>query len=149
MSLIDLTFALLRNLTGLKRLEVVLHGDLTRRIRTPGRMGGSVYTWFIRNANPGRIPGMKALFALRGIEEIRVRDLQLEEHLRKAKRNPSPPDFADYMICSLDDCHVQLGKVLEHFNLVLMDAQEGNVNHELLEDDAWHMQEVFPASESA
>ncbi|KAK4545967.1 hypothetical protein LTR36_002531 [Oleoguttula mirabilis] len=138
MSMVELTFALLKKLTGLKRLEVVLHGELARKITC--RYWWSGYS-NIHHANPAMIPGMKALFDLRGVEDIQIRDLILENSLEDAKKSKEYPTFNPNTAKANT---ITISRALEHFNAALSEAQHGRVNRELLEDNMWQTQDEFP-----
>ncbi|KAK5116871.1 hypothetical protein LTR85_009131 [Meristemomyces frigidus] len=142
MSLIEMTFGMLRRLTGLQRLEVVMHGELCNKIVRRYWAGG----YSMSSANPALIPGMKALFELRGLKNISVRDATLEARMEGAKMDASYPVLAAGTVKA---CVVKLTQALEHFNSALRDAQDGRVNRELLEDNKWHIRYVFPTLKEA
>ncbi|KAM3416663.1 hypothetical protein BST61_g8254 [Cercospora zeina] len=134
----ELTAALLRDFTGLKKLQIIMFSQLTGKIR------GSSYPdhgWKMDRANPALVPGMKGLFSLRNVQEIKVRDIHLEEMYETAKKDKGFPNFEaqsrSYQV-------VKLTAALEHFNKALLDAQKGRVNLELLEDNGWHTWDDFP-----
>ena len=87
------------------------------------------------------MPGIKLLFSLRGIDDIRVLDTDLDKKMVELKKEKSYPDFAKN---SAEECYVKLSNVLEHLNAALLDAQNGKVNKKLLVDNEWHMRDVFP-----
>jgi len=97
------------------------------------------------DGNPSALAGMKVLFALRGISDISVHDPELEKLIIKSKESPDWPKFS---VGTKQYCHVKLERILEHFNIALADAQVGKVNRKLLEDDEWHVKEVFPTIET-
>ncbi|KAK3075013.1 hypothetical protein LTR53_002048 [Teratosphaeriaceae sp. CCFEE 6253] len=140
MSLAELTLAQLCRFTGLRRLEIILHGELYNKI-TFQRWGRSFH-----KANPARIPGLKGLFDLRGLTSISVRDEVLERRIEMAKEDPEYPNFA---ALSNEACVLKLAKALRHFNAALVQAQQGNVVQAILDDDLWHTRDPFPSLEKA
>ncbi|KAF2171831.1 hypothetical protein M409DRAFT_18065 [Zasmidium cellare ATCC 36951] len=144
--LIDITFPLLHQLTGLRRLHVVMKSQLhetTLRQGWPKTSGG----WMARSnlrlgdANPNLIPGIKHLFNLRGVTDIKIRDVELEKKVAETEKQPSYPDFwenTDHWVV------MQLSRVFEHFNLALAAAQSGDFNDEVLTSKDWHTKETFP-----
>lgn len=135
----DLTFPLLRQLSGLQNLEVIMHGELGHKIV-------KAFRWqprcSIDGANPGLIPGIKYLSDLRGIRDIKLRCSILEAKHEDALNHTAFPDFsAD----SEHACAIKLAAALDHFNAALRKAQEGKVSQELLQDNKWHTRDIFPA----
>lgn len=146
--LADLTFPLLRKLIGLRKLHVIMmsgpheHG-LRRSWYQPSLRGMIRMT--SDGANPAQIPGMRELFGLRGLTDLKVRDLQLEKKLEELKKDKAYPKFPR----SGDDAKVlRLTEAYEHFNAALADAQLGQVNKRLLEDEQWQWWDVFPTMDS-
>lgn len=137
-----LTFPLLKQLTGLRRLHVLLRHELEQLIFRP-RWSSSL-NWKIEEANPVLLPGLRVLFSLRGITDIVVRDLELEKEFEKLKKDVEYPRFAEM---SKKACVVQITRALEHFNTAIAGAQKGMVNQKLLDDPKWHMKSVFPVME--
>ena len=136
---IDLTMPLLRQLHSLRRFHIVFHGDLMNRIKR--RLFNRPYD--IERANPAELPGMKFLFTLRGITDIKIRDMDLEISLELMKKDK---DYPDYVQGTRSYNLVKLHHIVEYFNGALADAQNGKVNKTLLEDDKWHLQDPFPTS---
>ncbi|PPJ50346.1 hypothetical protein CBER1_05914 [Cercospora berteroae] len=134
----ELTVSLIRSFTGLKKLQITMWGELSRKIRV---RSWSDSGWKMDGGNPALIPGMKALFSLRGIEEVKIRDLHLEELCEAAKKDKEYPDFE---VQSRSYHIVKLTAALDHFNNALLDAQQGRVNEELLQDNKWHTWDDFP-----
>ncbi|GIZ45571.1 hypothetical protein CKM354_000873100 [Cercospora kikuchii] len=134
----DLTAPLLREFTGLKKLQIVMFGTLETKIRMRRRWSSG---WTMDNANPAAVPGMKALFDLRNLEYINIRDVRLEELFDTAKKDKGYPDFEpqsrSYQV-------VKLTAALAHFNKALLDAQQGKVNREVLKNNGWHTWDDFP-----
>ena len=140
MSMVELTFALLRRLTSLRRLEVIMHGELTGKVVRRYWTG----RYLMGSANPGLIPGMRALFELRGVKDIKVCDQTLEDRFEDAKKSVHHPNF---QANTWNGCTVKLTRALEHLNAALVEAQKGRVNWELLEDNKWHLRDTFPTLE--
>lgn len=134
-----LNFPLLRELSGLKRLSIIMEGTLYSKIRTRGSWSG--LGWQMDCANPSVIPGLKVLFSLRGLEEIQVRDTELEEEHTKAEKDKEYPDFTTQ---SRSYHIVKLTAALQHFNAALLLAQRGLTNEELLANNKWHTWDEFP-----
>lgn len=128
---IDLTIRLLRRMPGLKKLHILLESHMTRFIMGPWSSG-------LRSGRPAHIRGAATLFSLRGIGDIKVRDLDLEERIeRERKHPPSGTKFRSTI----------LGQeaVLKHFNFGLrLAVHRGQVVKELYEDEKWHLKEKFP-----
>lgn len=139
MSLTELTFAQLPRLTSLRKLEVVMHGELAGKITS--RYYQTAY--YMSNANPARIHGMKNLFNLRGLTSIKVRDAVLEEWVTDAKKDRAYPDFTNVR-GSKNALVVGVDRALQHFNAALTEAQSGNVQEDILDVDDWHMEDEFP-----
>ncbi|KAK3656705.1 hypothetical protein LTR22_009684 [Elasticomyces elasticus] len=139
MSLTDMTFNQLHRLTGLRRLEIILRGDLSRKI-VRQRYGGGSYS--IKSANPAQMPGMRRLFDLRNVTDIKVRDEQLEDQVRAAKEKKKYPKFG---AGTENGRVVTVDKILQHFNAALAQAQLGNVKYKILDDEKWHLAKVFPS----
>lgn len=136
--LVDLTFPLLQTLPGLRRLHVLFDGTLRKRLCQ--RYWPTVrYT--VANANPAMLPGIRFLFRLRRISDIKLRDTDLEKELEKLKEDKAYPEFPSG---SKSDCLMKLERILEHFNTALSEAQNGKVNKKMLDDDDWHLKDVFP-----
>ncbi|KAK3675885.1 hypothetical protein LTR78_004077 [Recurvomyces mirabilis] len=136
--LVDITYPLLKQLTGLRKLTIIMHGDLAHKVKKRHYQSkyGTIYS-----ANPARIPGIKVLFELRGILEIKVLDTILEEKVEVLEKHARYPEFEEG---TLDECHLKVSKALKHLNDALAAAQGGNVCMELLKDDQWQMDDEFP-----
>lgn len=139
-SLVDLTFDLLKSLTGLRKLEVIMSYQLFTR--TIWRRY-SESPKLLRTANPCLIPGMKMLFNLRGLTRIRVRDEGLECQYDSVKRLLNPSSSTTKKLRNTE----KLTQVMEHFNTALQQAQTGRVNQALLEDKMWQIRDKFPELE--
>ncbi|KAK4502968.1 hypothetical protein PRZ48_006395 [Zasmidium cellare] len=148
--MIDLTFPLLKQLPGLRRLHVIMKSQLHETTLRQGWLkssGGwrSQSNLNLKGANPNSIPGIKHLFELRGVTDIKIRDLQLEKKATEAEKQPGYPD--DFPRHTDNWVVMQLCRVYEHFNKALAAAQEGDINKELLTDEDWHTKEDFPPVE--
>ncbi|KAK5682753.1 hypothetical protein LTS10_005883 [Elasticomyces elasticus] len=136
-SLTELVFGQLKRMKNLRKLEIIMQGDLAKKVIT--RRWGSTS---MRSANPASISGMKELFSLRGVTDIQIKDEVLEDRFQTVKALAAYPDFpAD----SRNACFVTVHKALQHFNLALAEAQKGNIQDEILEDDEWHLAKEFPS----
>lgn len=118
--LIDLTFPLLKQLTGLRRLHITmksrLHETNLRRgwLQLPfWRAAPSVN---LCSASPNLIPGVKHLFDLRGLTDIKIRDTELEERAKDQKKEPNYPGFRN----KKNEDITQLSRAFEHFNLACL-----------------------------
>ncbi|KAI7362321.1 hypothetical protein KC354_g7383 [Hortaea werneckii] len=138
-SLVDLTFDLLKSLTGLRKLEVLMRYQLFTRKDWQHYCGSPE---LLRRANPCLIPGMKMLFALRGLTSICIRDEALEDKYDAARQQPD----TDWNTKALRSAE-KLTQVMEHFNAALQQAQTGRVNRALLEDRNWQVRDKFPELE--
>lgn len=151
--LIDLTFPLLTQLPGLKKLHILMMAHLgesnLRRgwIQQPWRSQWRtpVSDVSIYGTNPALIPGMKTLFQLRNLTDVKVRDLALEKMLEDLEQDKAFPDFPRN---GTSANVVRLSKAFEHFNAALADAQLGIVNEKLFEDNEWQRWDVFPTIDS-
>ncbi|KAK5724021.1 hypothetical protein LTR17_013683 [Elasticomyces elasticus] len=142
LSLTELTFGQLKRLTNLRRLQIIMQGDLSKKIIS--RRCGQRH--LMDSANPASIAGMRELFDLRNITDIQVKDEVLGSLLEIAKKSDKYPDFP---ATTENACVVKVHQALEHFNLALAEAQKGNVQDEILDDDKWHLAKVFPSLDFA
>lgn len=137
MSMTDFTFQLLKRCTGLRKLEIIMHGELFGKIIKQFYQAKAS----MRSANPAMLPGMKVLFELRGIADIKVRDERLESRIEDLRKEAVYPKYA---AGTREACAIKLEKALQHFNTALADAQKGRVNHLILEDNQWQTWDDFP-----
>lgn len=142
-NLAELTFPMLKQLSGLRRLQVIMNLDLFRGIRRPQWWTNHSGWELSDRANPIALPGLKVLFTLRGITDIKVRDLRLEQDVEEAKKDKEYPTFS---VKSRSACVVKLAEVLERFNVALANAQQGCLDKKILEDPEWHLKESSRAS---
>jgi hypothetical protein len=82
-----------------------------------------------------RVHGIAILFTLRGIADIKVRDLDLEDRMNKV---------GSYKSRDVNDTVKDLVQVLKHFNHGLALAQKGIVVEELCEE-FWWVQGEWPS----
>ena len=141
MSLVDLTWPLLKNLKGLRKLEITLQGQLADKVFSPYWDSSHAY---MTMANPCLLPGMKILLGLRGITDISVRDETLEERVEALKKDRDYPDFVSG---TANACLLKVYQALQHFNEALKLAQRGKLRHDAFTDDMWHSRDKFPALE--
>jgi len=123
------TLKLLRRLRGLKKFHLLVEQHLV-----------STSSWslaHIRTRCITRIQGIAVLFTLRGIADIRVRDLELEDRVFKV--GAYIPSQADSETIDI------LVQTLEHFNHGLALAQEGVVVKGLYDEYNWWYREKWPA----
>lgn len=128
----DLTLRLLRRMHGLKKFHLLLENHMTQLIMGPWSGG-------LRSGRPAHIRGAATLFSLRGIGDIKVRDLDLEERIeRERKHPPSGTKFRSTIL--------RQEAVLKHFNFGLrLAVHHGQVVKKLYEDESWHLRAKFPA----
>lgn len=136
--LASITFPTLKLLKGLRQLQIVLGATLSARIYSQYRPGGNVWTTHL--CNPCSLPGMKTLFELRNITNIKLRDTLLEDKV--AVLGKKYPDGVPAN--SEGEAFMRLACILDHFNAALADAQKGRVNREILNDGEWHMRDELP-----
>lgn len=146
--LIDLTLPLLANLTGLKKLHVIMISTTDESTLRRGWWQGD--NWGLRRmksfgANPARIPGLHHLFNFRGITDLKVKDLLLEEKVEQLRLSKSYPRFIGDEPSAKA---IKLANAFEHFNAALADAQLGRVNERLMEDEQWQWWDIFPTMDS-
>jgi hypothetical protein len=125
----SVTLKLLRRMRGLKKFHLLVQNHLAKLV---------VYSASILAATtPAEIHGVSVLFSLRGIPNIRVRDLGLEDrHAGLAVPKPYGPSRHDL------EHKIQM---LKHFNHGLALAQQGVVVRELYESVSWPCFEEWPA----
>lgn len=137
--LIDTAFILLRDMPNLKKLHIIMSSRTDESSLRRGWYVDSSFGTFthlnIQSSNPGQIPGMKILFTLRGISDIKLRDTELEEDLEYLRDGERKKKLQ------------KLAAALQHINKALADAQDGKVNHKLLLNNGWHEWDVFPTLE--
>lgn len=131
--LADLTFPLLKQLTGLRRLHIILESN--------GR------SWWremrhnrVDKSNPCEIPGLKVLFDLRGVTDIKVCDPQLERRIQNTTKSPEWPNVEKF---TKDWDYIELERILHTFNIAIANAQKGKVCRKMLDDKDWYLKEDF------
>lgn len=114
------TLKLVRRMRGLKKFHLLIDHHL---VANP---------WWsstqIRERCVTRIHGIAILFTLRGINDIKVRDLDLEDRMHKVGQHANQQD---------NDTLKDLVQILKHFNYGLALAQKGIVVKELCEEFWW------------
>jgi hypothetical protein len=125
----DITMKLLRRMSGLKKFHLLVEKHLAKRLQRTWRL--------LAETTPSEIHGVSILFSLRGLTDILVRDLELEDvYPKTALPTHHGPPRGDF------EHKVQM---LKHFNHGLALAQQGVVVEELYEDDSWPYQDEWPS----
>lgn len=128
----EITLRLLHRMRGLKRFHLLLENHMTPKIYGTWRT-------YLKHGRPAHIRGAAVLFSLRGIEDIKVRDLKLEQRIEQGGEDPQTSSTDKSTVA-----HQQ--GVLKHFNYGLRQAVHNErVVKELYEDESWHLRERFPA----
>jgi len=122
------TLKLIRRLRGLRKFHLLVEQHL---VANPAWSSAH-----IRERCVTRIHGIAILFTLRGITNIKVRDLDLEDRVHKVGKHSHNQGVSDTV--------KDLVQVLKHFNHGLALAQEGVVVQELC-DEYWWVQGKWPA----
>ena len=125
------TLKLVRRLRGLKKFHLLMEQQL---VASPS------WSSQTRERCVSRIQGLAVLFTLRGIPDIKVRDLDLEDRMHKV---------GHYKQRDVNDTVKDLVQVLKHFNHGLALAQRGIVVKELCEEFWWVQGEWPSLGESA
>lgn len=123
------TLKLLRRMCGLKKFHLLVENHLSR-LRTYSL---SVFA----TTTPPEIHGVSVLFSLRGIPDIQVRDLGLEDcYAGLAVPKPHSPtrETVEHKV-----------QMLKHFNHGLWLAQQGLVFEELYECNSWPYSSEWPS----
>lgn len=125
----DATLGLLRRLRGLKKFHLLVERHMAKTLYW------HVSQW--RKSSPSTIHGVAKLFSMRGLSDIKVRDLVMEDRVRGAGvyATSASPDKAGLE---------SQAQVLEHFNHGLALAQHGVVVHELYKDHTWMYDTYWP-----
>lgn len=141
--LASITLPMLKRLTGLRKLHILTKCDVVGRLYTSYVNGRWPYAFDL--CNPVKLPGVRALFDLRGITDIKFSDTILDESIERLKRDKLYPDGFD--ADSTSSAHIKVDRIMKHFNAALADAQVGKVNMKLLADDSWPDRDEFPEIE--
>lgn len=120
------TLKLIRRLRGLKKFHLLLEHHL---------VASPAWSPQTKERCVSRVHGIAILFTLRGIADIRVRDLDLEDRMNKV---------GSYKNRDVNDTVKDLVQVLKHFNHGLALAQKGVVVEELCEE-FWWVQGEWPS----
>lgn len=122
------TLKLVRRLRGLKKFHLLIDQHLVS--------DSSWSVTAVRTRCVTRIQGIAVLFTLRGITDIKVRDLGLEDRVLKIGRHVSS---------QVDSKAINImAQTLKHFNHGLALAQEGIVIKEL-SNEYWWCRDKWPA----
>jgi hypothetical protein len=131
-STIATTLKMLRRMRGLKKFHLLVEHHLVHN------------TWWsmthVKERCVTRLQGIPVLFTLRGIPDIKVRDLNLEDRFHELDEKQM--DQAD----SNMNLVRELVEMLKHFNHGLALAQTGNLVNELYENHWWFLYQEWPAS---
>ena len=142
--LVDLTFPMLKQLTGLRKLHIIMINHLHETNLRTGWLSWRAFRGYlpqIADANPVLIPGMKAIMQLRGITDILIRDIPMEEKVAEFQKGGTSNYAQDV---ESRKRVLQLARAYEHFNAALKDMQIGKINQGLLDDPKWHTRDEFP-----
>jgi hypothetical protein len=120
------TLKLIRRLRGLKKFHLLLEHQL---------IASHPWSGHTKERCVSRVHGIAILFTLRGIADIKVRDLDLEDRMNKV---------GSYKNREVNDTVKDLVQVLNHFNHGLTLAQKGIVVEELCEE-FWWVQGEWPS----
>jgi hypothetical protein len=126
------TLKTLRRMRGLKKFHLLVEHHL---IGNPPWWAGSR----IWDRCVTRTPGIAVLFTLRGISDVKVRDLDLENRMHKLSKLET--DQAG----SRAETIKALVEMMKHFNHGLQLAQTGSVQRDLYEDEKWFRDVEWPA----
>lgn len=121
------TLKLIRRMRGLKKFHLLVEYHLVNGPQWRGAPLGERCV--------SRIQGIAVLFTLRGISDIKVRDLDLEDRMQK---------FVDRGE-TINETIKELAQVLKHFNHGLALAQKGIVVKELFDCEMWSDLTYWPA----
>ena len=114
----DLTFPILKQLPRLRRLHIRFHGTSCWR-----RWSLCDSRWI---EDPMELPGMRYLFTVRGITDLKVRDVNLEQRLEHLKDRAPTDDL------------IKMSRMLKQLNVALAEAQEGRVEKAFLTGKDWY-----------
>lgn len=138
-----ISLPMLKRLTGLRKLHVLSQADVLGGLFQMYQRSTMVYIYDF--CNPVKLPGIRTLFSLRGITDIKFCDLLLDQNLERLKKDKRYPD--GFPVESRDEAIVSLERIMKHFNAALADAQTGKVNTKMLMDDEWQTRDEFPVIE--
>jgi hypothetical protein len=123
------TLKLLRRMSGLKKFHLLVENHLAKL---------TTYSFTIlAKTTPPEIHGVSVLFSLRGIPDVQVRDLGLEDCYAEFAVTPKPNGPSKPSV----EHKVQM---LKHFNHGLALAQQGVVVKELYDGANWSYVEKWP-----
>jgi hypothetical protein len=146
---IDTTFLLVRRLKGLQKLHVLLRA---RYMDSTGYWQAN-RAKFIDDLDPSRLQGMKTLFTVRGVVDVRVRDLDLEDNERDRKAKADKQQVLsvrkEWRRRRCDELVGQQKAALRHLNRGLQLAQTGRVVHDLYTKTNWRDDNTWPVLEGS
>lgn len=122
-NLAEITFPLLKQLSGLRKLHVLV--DTRLSVLAPHCRWSDPAKSDIQTAKPLWLPGISMLFALRGLTHIKVRYPAVEKELDEMKSNKRYPTFPDK---SMEHYIMMVARALDYFNGMLAKAQTGDVD---------------------
>jgi len=136
----DITLQMLRLLPNLRKFHLLVREAMLRHSNgVPGTLS--------YEGNPGQIHGVVNLFSLRKLEDVRVRDLHMEDQL-EMKQTLTTTAWQ----LSVNAVAKRQRAVLRHFNHGLALAQKGSVNAKLFKEKNWHYlnrTEPYPSLEGS
>jgi hypothetical protein len=125
------TLKMLRRMRGLKKFHLLVEHHLIHN------------TWWsmtdVRDRCVTRLQGIPVLFTLRGISDIKVRDLNLEDRFDELNEKGTDQAGSDAKLIR------ELVEMLKHFNYGLALAQTGNIVKELYGAHWWYLNQEWPA----
>lgn len=127
----------LRALRGLKRLEVILPNMLLIGNANEFSKRDGYRSWAYYNG-PDQPTGLRSMMTLRGLSDVRVRDLHLERQLKidadtgRRKRGVA-------------EATKNMNEALQHMNALFAAAQKGRFNKHFFDNGSWHLYKRFPA----
>jgi hypothetical protein len=128
MSTMATTLKLLRRLRGLKKLHLLIEQHMVAKLSWSS-------TQIVKRCVT-RIQGVAVLFTLRGIADIKLRDLDLEDRTNQVGKYAASSHVDNVTV-------KEAAQILEHFNHGLTLAQGGIVVEELC-DDRWWCEDKWP-----
>ena len=133
------TLLLIRRLKGLRKLHLLL---CFRTISLISEVGTKK---FIDAVDASRLKDAKTLFTLRGLADLKVRDLDLitaEEDCDRYMATGTPSFYPRYAESA--KCIARQKAALRHFNYGLQLAQSGVVVRELYTEEDWRDKKTWP-----
>jgi len=134
------TLLLIRRLKGLRKLHLLL------RFRTILRSQDFMTEKFMDPVDVSRLKDARTLFTLRGLTDVKVRDLDLvdaEERNARVLAIQAPSLHPKHL--HFEKCIARQTAALRHFNHGLQLAQTGCIVQELYTIKGWRDKETWPA----